>query len=74
MFIYRNDLSFNAYGYVLVLVNDLFTAASGLYSKKKLDSKELDSLGLVYYNSLCMLPALLLVCSFTDNFEKVHIE
>eukprot|EP00047_Mylnosiga_fluctuans_P006309 m.246192 g.246192 ORF g.246192 m.246192 type:complete len:314 (-) comp14935_c0_seq1:117-1058(-) len=54
-----NDLSFDMYGYMMLLLNDIFTACNGVYVKKKLDAKDLGSFGLMLYNSLLSLPLMM---------------
>jgi CDP-diglyceride synthetase len=66
-----SDLAFNAKGYLMILANDVFTAANGVYTKQKLEAKELGELGLIYYNSLFMLPLAAGLVYATGDFQKV---
>lgn len=46
------DFSYDFYGYVLVLFNDVFTALNGVYLKKATISKRCSKMGVLFYNSL----------------------
>ncbi|XP_066460173.1 nucleotide sugar transporter SLC35D2 isoform X1 [Eleutherodactylus coqui] len=65
------DLSFNLEGYTIVLLNDLFTAAYGVYTKEKINPKELGKYGVLFYNAAFMILPTLLFTIWTGEFEKV---
>lgn len=64
-------MSFSVSGYWLVMLNNIFTASNGVCMKKKLDSKEYGTYGLMFYNAAFMLPPLVLFAHFNGEFDKV---
>ena len=67
-----DDLAFNLFGYVVILANDVFTAANGVYVKKKLDSKELGTFGLMFYNCLYCLVPIATVVAYEGKWDEIQ--
>lgn len=65
-----NDLAFNVLGYSYILVNDFFTAANGVVTKKKLDVKDLGKYGIIFYNCLFMVVPAVSISHLTGELDK----
>ncbi|XP_041757412.1 UDP-N-acetylglucosamine/UDP-glucose/GDP-mannose transporter isoform X3 [Coregonus clupeaformis] len=65
-----SDLAFDAEGYTFILLNDVFTAASGVYTKKKLATEGLGKYGILFYNAFIIVIPTLLASAFTGDLHK----
>lgn len=63
------DLQFSGRGYVLILLNDIFTALNGVYLKKASSSVKVGKMAVLFYNSAFSGIALLLFFIWSQIFE-----
>ncbi|MFT7811825.1 UDP-N-acetylglucosamine/UDP-glucose/GDP-mannose transporter isoform X1 [Arapaima gigas] len=66
-----SDLAFDLEGYTFILLNDLCTAASGVYTKKKLGVEGLGKYGVIFYNACIIVVPTLLASLYTGDLKKV---
>ncbi|XP_034728068.1 UDP-N-acetylglucosamine/UDP-glucose/GDP-mannose transporter [Etheostoma cragini] len=65
-----SDLAFEVEGYTFILLNDAFTAASGVYTKKKLGTEGLGKYGVLFYNALIIVIPAFMASAFTGDLHK----
>ncbi|XP_037339206.2 nucleotide sugar transporter SLC35D2 [Pungitius pungitius] len=65
-----SDLAFDLEAYAFILLNDAFTAAGGVYTKKKLGAEGLGKYGVLFYNALIIVIPTFLASALTGDLHK----
>lgn len=67
-----DDLSFNLPGYTYVMLNNMLTAANGVFLKKKLNSIDIGKYGIMFYNSMIMIAPLILGAWLLGDLDAAY--
>ncbi|XP_019954698.1 nucleotide sugar transporter SLC35D2 isoform X2 [Paralichthys olivaceus] len=65
-----SDLAFDMRAYTFILLNDVFTAGSSVYTKQKLGVEGLGKYGVLFYNALIIAIPTLLASALTGDLQK----
>lgn len=68
-----NDLTFDFNGYVMVFINNILTALNGVYLKKASLSTSCTKMGVLFYNSLFSMIALVVVLLVKELFQLASL-
>lgn len=66
-----SDLSFNAFGYILVMISNFFGAYNGVYTKKTIDCNEISKQEILYYNAFLTVLPLAIISYLTNTTEEI---
>ncbi|XP_034547910.1 UDP-N-acetylglucosamine/UDP-glucose/GDP-mannose transporter isoform X2 [Notolabrus celidotus] len=70
VYILSSDLAFDVQAYTFILLNDVFTAATSVYTKKKIGIEGLGKYGVLYYNALIIIIPTLMASAYTGDLHK----
>ncbi|XP_056137084.1 UDP-N-acetylglucosamine/UDP-glucose/GDP-mannose transporter isoform X2 [Lampris incognitus] len=68
-----SDLAFDVESYTFILLNDAFTAANNVYTKKKVGPEGLGKYGVLFYNAVIIVIPTALASAFTGDLYKAAI-
>ncbi|XP_034452494.1 UDP-N-acetylglucosamine/UDP-glucose/GDP-mannose transporter isoform X2 [Hippoglossus hippoglossus] len=64
-----SDLAFDLRAYTFILLNDVFTASSSVYTKQKLGVEGLGKYGVLFYNALLLVIPTVLFSALTGDLQ-----